>query len=327
MAPMKKALISRYGAYGDIIHMSHLPHLLKDQGYDIVDVETNYKGSQLLSYNPHIDNLFYFEPTNYIELYKDPFMLNKHWEIISQGYDKFVNLYESLEGALIASETSNVYYMHPRNRQKYAETNYYDQSTIVAGYPELVGQYRGEVYYTDEEERIAREYMSRRKNPIIVNLNGTTLNKRMAFAPELIARLLVEFPDSELLLTGDRNSDNLNIPESDRIKFLKKIMPFRQVVLMAKYARVVVSMESGFGVAANMWETPTVQMMTAASLINHPNGCKNDFSLQSPARCSPCTKAQYKFIGCPRKDGYPLCVWFDVDTVIEQVRKAYAVWG
>ena len=41
---MKKALVIRYGAYGDIIHMSWIPRALKLDGYDVVDVETNFKG-------------------------------------------------------------------------------------------------------------------------------------------------------------------------------------------------------------------------------------------------------------------------------------------
>ena len=72
-----------------------------------------------------------------------------------------------------------------------------------------------------------------------------------------------------------------------------------------------------------MWNTPTIQLMTAASLINHPKYAKNDYSLQSPAYCSPCCKGPYQYIGCPSKDGYPLCVYFDVDKIMEQVDKIH----
>jgi hypothetical protein len=157
----------------------------------------------------------------------------------------------------------------------------------------------------------------------MINLNGTTLNKRMVIAPELIKRILKKYPEADIILTGDKNSDGLDIPSSPRIKSIIGVMPFRQALLMAKYSKLVITMESGFGVGANMWGVPTIQMMTCASLVNHPDDCPNDYSLQSPAPCSPCCKAQYKFIGCPVKDGYPLCVFFDVDLVMKQVEKAY----
>ena len=59
--------------------------------------------------------------------------------------------------------------------------------------------------------------------------------------------------------------------------------------------------------------------MTAASLDNHTKYAKNDYSLQSPAYCSPCCKGPYQYIGCPSKDGYPLCVYFDIEKIMEKV--------
>ncbi len=324
---MKKALISRYAAYGDIVHMSHLPRLLKDQGFDIVDVETNFKGYQLLCDNPFIDNIIFFDPTNNLELYSSKFRLEKHWAIVSEGYDKFINLFQTLETDIISAEEQNSYYMHPKNRARFAEINYYDKATIDAGYPELIGKYRGEIFCTEEETAIVKKEMAKYSDSytIMVNLSGTTLHKKMVFAPELIDRLLKRYPTAHIILTGDTSCQSLvdEIGENERITSIAGKYPFRQAIMMAKYMDLVISMESGFGVGANMWETPTIQLMTAASLVNHPNGCKNDYSLQSEAYCSPCNKGPYRFIGCPHKDGYPLCVYFDVDKIMVQVEEAY----
>ncbi len=324
---MKKALISRYAAYGDILHMSMLPRLLKENGYDIVDVETNYKGYQLLCENPFIDNLIFFEPTNNLALYSDRGRLQKHWDIISKGYDKFVNLFETLESDILSSEFQASYYMHPKNRKSFAEINYYDKAIIDAGYPELVGKYRGEVYYTDKENEIVARWMNKYEDKfsIIVNLSGTTIHKKMIFAPELVHRILDKYEDVHVILTGDKSCLDMvdEIGESDRITSICGNFPFRQALLITQFVNLAISMESGFGVGANMWEVPTIQLMTAASLVNHPNGCKNDHSLQSPAYCSPCNKGPYKFIGCPHKDGYPLCIYFDVDKIMQQVEEVY----
>ena len=324
---MKKVLISRFCAYGDAIHFSHLPRLLKDQGFDQVDVETNFKGFQLLQNNPFIDNLIFFEPTNNLALYSTSDRIQKHWKIVSKGYDKFINLFETIEKACISSEHDNEYYMHEKNRESYKHINYYNQSTIDAGYPELVDKYKGEVYFTEQEHHIAKRYIDKYdgKFTIMINLNGTTLHKKMIFAPELTQRLIDKYPECRIILTGDKSSSEIadKICSSDNVISVIGRVPFRQAMLMSKYCNLVISMESGFGVGANMWETPTIQLMTAASLENHPNGCKNDFSLQSPAYCSPCNKGPYRFIGCPHKDGYPMCIYFDVDKIMNRVEEAY----
>ena len=308
--------------------MSHLPRLLKENGFDKVDVETNFKGYQLLAYNPFIDNLIFFEPTNNLSLYSDSYRLQKHWDIVSAGYDKFVNLFESLEVGCISSEQDPGYYMHPKNREKYRNINYYDQSTICAGYPELVGNYRCEVYYTDNEHHIVKRYMIKYENKflIMINLNGTTLHKKLIIAPELVSLILNEYKDCEIILTGDKSSIDMveKIGKHDNVISIIERIPFRQALLMAKYANLVITMESGLGVGANMWDTPTIQLMTAASIANHGGTCSQDFSLQSPVYCSPCNKGPYRFIGCPHKDGYPLCIYFDTNKVFNRVKEVYA---
>ncbi len=126
---MKKALISRYGAYGDIIHCSHLPRLLKENGYDYVAFETNTKGTQLLSDNPFIDNLIIFEPSENIEIYSDHAMLERHWSELSREYDRFINLFRSLEYGVVAMEDMPEYYMHQKARDWMGEISFYDQTT------------------------------------------------------------------------------------------------------------------------------------------------------------------------------------------------------
>lgn len=324
---MKKALISRYGAYGDIIHCSHLPRLLKEQGFDIVDFETNHKGTQILCDNPFIDNLLYFEPANHTEIMQTPNLLSKHWDVISEGYDKFVNLYHSLEHAIIAMESDPEYYMHESAREEYRNINFYDQTTKWAGYPELVGKYRGEVWYTDKEYDLVEKDMAKYKNKFVVmlNLSGTTIHKRFVIAPQVIDYIVNKYKDAYIILTGDETCKEIKI-EGKNIRSIAGKKPFRQALLMARYVDLLISMESGIAVGANAWGTPTIQLMTSSSLVNHPNYCKGDFSIQSPARCSPCTKGPYRFIGCPHKDGYPLCVYFDVDEVTKKVDEVYEAY-
>lgn len=316
-----KALIIRYGAYGDIIHMSHLPRLLKDKGFTQVDVDTNFKGYQLLCENPFIDNIFYCEPTeNTLKV-----NLERRWEHFSSKYDKVINLTGSLEYGCIAMEDQPIYYQSDKKRREFGAGNYYDITTRWAGYSD---KRRGEVFYTQEEYNHVEKYISKLSNrfKVMLNMSGTGPHKTLRQADEIVDKLLKLYDDVLIITTGDKKAPKLEGISADKHIDLAGVAPFREALLIAKYVDCVIGCESGLMVGANMWETPTVQLMTAASLENHPGNAKNDFSIQSPAKCSPCHKGPYKYLGCPRKDGSPICVWFDVDLIINQVKKCRRIY-
>lgn len=321
---MKKALISRYCAYGDAIHCSHLPHLLKLKGYDVVDVEANIKLANILYENPFIDNLTVFERNQNHLIYSNPFYMRKRWDIISKGYDKFINLYGSLEQGCIAMEFDAEYFMHDSNRKEMRDINFYDQTSLWAGFPEEVGKWQGEIYFNEEEENIVKKFMTQfeGKFVVMINLSGTTIHKRFIIAKEIANWLLNEYRDVHIITTGDSLCKPYDIQHERSTSIVGKF-PFRQALNIAKYVNLFLSMESGLAVGANAFGTPTIQLMTSSSLNNHPKYAANDYSLQSPAYCSPCSKGPYRFIGCPHKNGFPLCVYFNPEDVKAQIRKVY----
>ena len=103
--------------------------------------------------------------------------------------------------------------------------------------------------------------------------------------------------------------------------------PIKQSLLMTKYANLVISGESGLPIASTLLGTPTIQLMTAASIINHGSEFPNDYSLQSPIECSPCHKGSYEYIGCSRFTYlgllYPKCIQFNSEVVIERMNEVY----
>lgn len=320
---MKKCLISRYGAYGDIIHISHLPHLLKDQGFDVVDVETNWKGFQILQSNPFIDKLKMIE----IQPGTSEYVLSKHWDASSEGYDKFINLYKTLEYGVLAMENTNEYYMSSAVRQaRYSDLNYYDVGTIEAGYPELCGKYNGEIYYTEEEHTIVKNWINldkfKDKFIVMLNLSGTSAHKEFVQYKEVADYILEKYSPAHIILTGGKEWSKSSYTNENVTSIVGKF-PFRQALLIAKYVNLMITCESGIGVGSAMWGTPTIQMMTAANIVAHAKYAKNDYSIQSPARCSPCHKGPYMYTGCPTKDGKPLCVFFNLSQITEKIDAAY----
>lgn len=321
-----KALIIRHCAFGDAVHASHLPRLLSDKGYE-VDVNTNFKGYQIFAHNPFIKNI----KAECLEQLP-PWVIEKHWQIIGEGYDKVINLYGSIEIGLLAMETHNEYYMSSNvRRARYDGINYYDQTTITAGYPELCGKYKGEMFFTDEEHKIVNDWIAlpkfENKKLVLMNISGTGPHKRMVQAREIADEILRRDDSVHIITTGSAECAEQDFAKElgDRATSIAGRFPFRQAALVAKHVDCVVGCESGLMCVAAMWNTPVVQLMTATSIEAHNKYNPNDFSLQSPVKCSPCYKGPYAYYGCPSRDGNPLCVYFEIDKVVNRIQEALNV--
>lgn len=321
---MKKALISRHGAYGDILHMSFLPRLLKDKGFEVT-VDTNFKGYQLLSLNPFIKKIFNAHPSEHSLLTQRSDLMQKHYQVLAQGYDKFINLNGSIEGSCIAMEDDEVYYMSDViRRHRYGGLNFYDTTCAWAGYLDEVGKYKGEVFYEIYEEKAVKAWIERfeEKFLLMVNMSGTGPHKRFVQAPDFIEWVLKTYEDVIVIQTGDFSCKNLEIVHP-KIKSIIGSYPFRQALLIAKYVDCVIGCESGLMVGADMWGTPAIQLLTAANHINHCKYAPTDKWIQSPVACSPCHKGPYDYIGCPHREGNPACVYFNLEDIKKNFEEIY----
>jgi len=302
--------------------MSHLPRLLKDEGFDVVDFEVNHKAYQVLGNNPFIDNLIHFNPYTL----KNGQELRDHWDEIAKGYDKFINLYGSLEYGCIAMEDDATYDLPDEERRALlGETNFYDQTTAWAGYPERCGKYKPELFFAPQEIAITENWLEQFKGKFtfLINLAGTSKHKRFVQAKEVTHRILNKYSDAEVILTGDNPELEF---QGDRITSIVGKKPFMQAVLISKYVDCVICMESGLGVGANVWSTPTIFLLTSSSPTNVTKYAYNDLFIQSPAHCSPCHKGPYEYRGCEMKDGLPICVNFKVEEIMGRVEEAYQLY-
>lgn len=330
---MKKVLISRFGAVGDHLHATHLPRLLKEKaGFDYVAVEYNPKGKEAWLSNPFVDEHIHFNPSKLPQSEWSINVLCKRWEemLLQGSFEKHINLQMSLEYGYIAMENMPDYYLSSEyRREKFGGHNYYDQTSIWAGYPEFLGA-KGELYFLDGEENHVKGYYEEHHKEnfiIIANLSGTSKHKIFYNAESIIKEFLARHSDAVCLTMGDKDcADHLEF-KGDRVKNCAGLMPYRQSMLMTKYANCTIGAESGLMVAATLLGCPTVQLMTAASIKNHGGNFSNDYSLQAPVKCSPCHKGPYDYIGCPTFDHlgmkYPACVKFDPNVILDQLERVY----
>lgn len=320
---MKTCFISRFGGYGDILHASHLPKLIKEHyEVDVIDFETNYQGYQILQSNPHIDNLIYVPADKLTDN-----RLRKNWDYCEETYDLSFNLIYTIELAVCCNENDSRYYRNTEyRRENFGKTSYYDVMTKACGLPDKYLGTRGGLFYCESDHQLAKNEVFKTKEKygashiILINLSGTSLHKKFVQAESIARKILDKYPKALIFLTGD-DACKPQLFEHERVKsWIGR--NFRSVALMTKYMDLTISVETGLPLVAHSWDAPCLQLLTAASPENHLNGAKNVYYLQSPVSCSPCHKNPHEYWGCPTRENMPACVWFDEDRIIEKVGEA-----
>lgn len=323
----KRIYIVRHGAFGDVIHCSHLPRLFKKHGASYVKMETNRKGMQVLAHNPYIDELKMLDNADERWATRTYEWLLKHIEAEGEGFDYVFNLDNTLERGYIAMEDMNDYYRDTEyRREKYGKKNYYDIATEICGFEER--GVTGDIHFSEDETFHVEKYVKKYegKTKVMMNLSGSSPQKVFVEWESVCRSILEEYPDSIVWITGDKDCEKAflesSLKDNPRCRLVAGTWPFRQSLCFTKYINLLVSPESGIAVGSNSFNTPTVQMLTTTSHRNHPCYAKNDFSIQSKAECSPCHKGPYMFLGCHKKNGLPVCTYFSDEDVMTQVRKA-----
>jgi len=325
---MKSVLIVRHGAYGDMIHCTHLPRLLKDQGFDSIALSTGKRGVNIFKNNPFIEKIHYAEIVDFTRVL-GLFYFNSRIATIGRDYDKVINLNQSIEVGVLPGQFQPEYFADQKTRDLIGNENYYDVSTRIAGYPHLIGKYKGELYFSKNEEEIVLKNLEKYKGrfKVMINLAGSSPHKTFIQASEIIDRILEIYPDAVIFTTGDKLARSIDSKREEVVHLIDSKKPFRQALCMCKFMDCVIGCESGLMCGANCLGTPTIQLLTATSIYAHCKYAENDYSLQSPCRCSPCYKNPYDYWGCPTKDKYPLCVYFEVDKILNQVKVIHEKWN
>lgn len=285
--------------------------------------ETNYHGMHILTGNPYIDEL-QFVDVNKMTVNR----MTKHLQWAHETYDMVFDFSNTIELEYCCNENDQRYYRSDKwRRENLGKKSYYDVMTDAAGLPEEYYGNRGQLYFTEAEHELAKQWADAKRlqysHIILINLSGSTLHKKFVQAESVCRKILAKYSDSLIILTGDEHCSEQVFKHERVISYVgSKENGFRSVALKCKYVDLNISLESGLVLVAHSWDTPTLQLLTAASWDNHVKYAKNAYWLQSQVGCSPCHKNPREYFGCPVRENHPECVWFDEDKVIEQVDKA-----
>ncbi|MHC4616404.1 MAG: glycosyltransferase family 9 protein [Planctomycetota bacterium] len=323
MKRQSKALVIRYGALGDMLIASPVIRLLADKGYK-VDVETKKAGRTILKNNPYVNKIILHKE----ELNGDE--LEAHWKKVSKGYDKVINLTESIENNLVLAPWSDAYGLTQVERRAQCDKNYYEHTLKLAGFKKQYGL-TGEVYLTHYEREAARKVRRRyRKRFLIVwGMSGSSQHKAWPYAEHAMRAFVDAYEDVAVVTVGDFLSKLIEV-DHPRIVSKSGVWTIRNSIALSQMADLVVGMDTGFSHGAGIWQTPQILLLSAQTEENISKHWRNCTTLTAEGvDCYPCFKLHYELSTCEldKELNLPKCmVELRPAKVLNAMEDVYQAW-
>ena len=308
----KSVCVVRYGGMGDMIQVSSLFPLFKEQGYRVC-VNVSERGKEILESDPNVDELLVQETD---QVPND--RLTPYWENLSQCFDKFVQLSESIEGSLLLTpqreeemrgkrvmvSASKYYNLSKEEIHEKCNVNYMERTHDLAGLPH---KFYPKFYPTDEEERRAkrRRKKVKSKHVILWALSGSSVHKVYPWTDAVMSRILMDRKDVSFVTVGDGLCELLEVgwEKEKRVVTKSGKWSVRDTLAFLDVCDVVVGPETGVLNAASTLKCHKVVLLSHSSHENLSKHWKNTTALgpdNYPDYCFPCHKMHYGFSTCNR---------------------------
>lgn len=291
---MKKALVIRLGAFGDLVFMTPLLRLLKEDGYYVAVNVKKKQADAVLKNNPYIDEFIYHDLNIKLE------DLDAHWHKIAKGFDKVINLTGSIEEYLLKKEGTPEFHWSLEKRHGFCNINYYDHTLEGSGYP--VKGLNGELYFTPSEVQYARQIRNRFKDKFVVlwSLSGSSFHKTYPYTEKVINTLVKYHKDIVVITVGDEYCEFFEPGlRHEQIKNYVNKWTMRTSMLMSKFVDCVVGTDTGLLVAAGCFDVPKVILLSHTSRENLTKYWTNTRVIEADVECQPCHRLIYSLDACP----------------------------
>jgi len=290
---MKKALIIRYGAYGDMICITPAIKKLKELGYYVI-LNTNKRGKDVFENNPNVDELVEHDETMAIE------KLPSHWEKLKEEIkpERFINFSESLECNVALHPIQPQYNYTKKERFDLCNRNYYDATEEWA---KLEGcQKLPELYFTPSEIQEAKKHIVGGQFNILWQLSGSAKQKVYPWADYVMGEVLKNHRGIHIITTGDERCQMLESVQDPNITNLSGVISVRIAMALTGLVDLVISPDTGVLHASGCYETPKIGILGHTTIVNITKYFKNDYSIEADCSCSPCFHLIYDHdIQCP----------------------------
>lgn len=299
--PSKTVLVCRFGAFGDLMQASSVFAGLKAQGYHVT-LLTSPPGDSVITEDPNLDKI--------ILLDKDQVPngdLANFWAWQAKKYTKFVNLSESVEGTWLALPSRTNATWTPLVRHKHLNFNYLEFQHQMADVPHNP---QVKFYATLDEKAQARKARDRMgKFVILWSLAGSSVHKTWAGLDNILAALMVNFKDVDVVLCGGYEATILESGWENEPRVHKTCgkWSIRQTLSFIDVADLVIGPETGVLNAACCLTVPKIVFLSHSSQENLTRDWVNAISLSSKGtRCAgrdrdevtACHMLHYGWAGC-----------------------------
>lgn len=326
-----KLLLTGFRAYGDWIFTSAvLPYMFEK--YDVY-CDMNLKGDHLFHDDPRFTKkaVFIFEdkPLEDFERLSNERKIAMREQVKP---DVEIDLSGTLEGACIARREQPESKLPVGDRRVvYGSNGFYDMIFKRCGIPLPDALNLEGLWFPDELIVWAEKWRQKHEGKfvIMIPIKGSSIHKHFRNWKEVVLDILGKYPEALIYLTGDEK-DLVGDFTHPQVKMLfSDRVPMKQMVLLTKYVDMMIGPETGLMVAAGMWGTPKVMMMSASSVWQANQYQRNDFSFQLPWACSPCHLSVFEIGDCetPMEENgekFPSCVhWFPTNQIMRRVDYVY----
>ncbi|CAB4211900.1 AdoMet_MTases domain containing protein [uncultured Caudovirales phage] len=324
---VKTACICRFGGFGDMVQTALIFPRLKELGYHVT-VMTTPRGQEIIKHDPNVDD-WYIVDTDQVPNRE----LFDFWKVQAGRFDLFVNLSESIEGTLLALPGRPNHSWPHEVRKKRMNTNYHEWTAELAGVPFKPCRL---FYPTDDEKIGALTLLTRHTSPafnVVWALSGSSQHKFTPHMDAVMARILMEMPEAQILLVGDEACKILEQGwESEpRVICLSGGLSIRETLALAGLSALVIGPETGVLNAVGFEEVNKVLLLSHSSDNNLSKHWKNVQAL-TPVGCScyPCHRLHYSSEYCAivEETGAALCAQnIEAHVIYAAVEKVYKKWG
>jgi ADP-heptose:LPS heptosyltransferase len=281
---MKRCLVIRCGAMGDVLEATSVCASLKKQGWYTTLVSTPYAAPAVRN-NPNVDEV--------IEMVVRGRTFNEvttEWKQIAMSYEKFINLHQIVEGTLLLSGEQIAYNWHPAARHKLCNHNYLEFLHLACGVPYERGQIR---FYPDTADMDwANELRSKIREPyILLNItHGSSTHKIWPHQRSFIYRVLMKYQDLHVIMAGTEQGKDFEAPHVDhpRVTLTSATLDLRKFLTLPFISDIMMTPETGIAYAASNMDLPKLVFLSHATEENLTRDWNNAYTFHSGGMAIEC---------------------------------------
>lgn len=303
--PKKTCGVVRYGAFGDLLQASSVLAGLKKQGYHIT-LYTSPPGDNVVKNDPSIDE-FYLQDKDQVPNH----LLGEFWAYHKKKYDKWVQLSESVEGSMLALPGRAMHEWPPALRHSFLNRNYLEIQHEIAGVPH---DPQVRFYPTEDEKAWARKERNRMGEFVIAwSVNGSSVHKTWGGLDNIIAAILLDFPDTQFVLVGGEEGKLLEQgwENEKRVHLRCGKWSIRESLAFMQTVDVAIGPETGVMNSVSMLAYPKVVFLSHSTDENLTRDWVNTHVLESENTVCPgrgnneapaCHQLHYGYAHCKRTE-------------------------